>query len=62
MLLCCTLTGLSPFTVLSANYYQYALGIAAIITIQFGLLKTKEEKEGIPLYTEDSEVAEFESI
>lgn len=56
MLLCCTLTGLSPFAVLGANYYQYALGLAAIITIQFGLLRTKEEKEGIKLYSDEEEV------
>lgn len=50
MLLCCGLSGLSPFDILGANYYQYALGIVALLTIQFGLLRTKEEKAGIPLY------------
>lgn len=50
MLLCCTLAGLSPFDILGVNYYQYLLGIATIITIQFGLLRTKEEKDGTPLY------------
>ena len=62
MLLCCTLTGLSPFAILGANYYQYALGLAAILTIQFGLLKTKEEKEGIPLYSENEEENSFNTI
>lgn len=45
-----TLTGLSPFALLGASYYPALLAAATIITIQFGLLKTKEEKEGISLY------------
>lgn len=62
LLLCTTLTGLSPLAVLSANYYIYLLAIAAVVTIQFGLLRTKEEKENVPLYTEDDETMEAESL
>lgn len=45
-----TLTGLSPFALIGASYYPALLAAATIITIQFDLLKTKEEKEGISLY------------
>ncbi|WP_298021222.1 Na+/H+ antiporter NhaC family protein [uncultured Dysosmobacter sp.] len=58
LMLCITLTGLSPFKVVSASYYPMLLAVATIITIQFGLLKTKEEKEGINLYTDGEETAE----
>lgn len=49
-MLCITLTGLSPFAVIAASYYPMLLAVAAIITIQFGLMKTKEEKQNISLY------------
>ena len=39
------LSGDSPFTVLKYSFYPVLLLIATIITIQFGLLRTKEEKE-----------------
>lgn len=52
MLLASTLTGLSPFAIVSDSYYPFLLAIAAIITIQFGLLRTKEEKMGVELYKE----------
>ena len=39
------LSGDSPFTVLKYSFYPVALIIVTIITIQFGLLRTKEEKE-----------------
>ena len=39
------LSGDSPFTVLRYSFYPVALLIATIVTIQFGLLRTKEEKE-----------------
>ena len=39
------LSGDSPFTVLKYSFYPVALLIATIVTIQFGLLRTKEEKE-----------------
>ncbi len=39
-----TMGGISPFEILSHVYYQMFLGIAAIITIQFGIMRTKEEK------------------
>ena len=55
ILLAVTLTGLSPFDLIIHNYYVYILAIVTIITIQFGLMKTREEKEGIPLYDENME-------
>lgn len=39
--------GVSPINVLHYAFYQMFLAVAAIITIQFGLLRTKEEKEFI---------------
>ena len=36
---------LNPLEVVKYNFYCYFLILAAIITIQFGLLRTKEEKE-----------------
>ena len=42
------MTGLaecSPIHIISGAYYTIALGICTIITIQFGLMRTKEEKE-----------------
>jgi Na+/H+ antiporter NhaC len=35
----------SPFTVLKYSFYPVALLIMTVLTIQFGLLRTKEEKE-----------------
>lgn len=55
MLLCATLAGLSPLAILGSNFYIYLLAVTAIITIQFGLLRTKEERSGVPLYHEDEE-------
>lgn len=55
IMLCMGLTGLSPFPIVAAAYYPMLLGLATIITIQFGMLRTKEEKAGINLYTEDAE-------
>ena len=52
ILLAMGLTGLSPIEIIGKSYYSFLLAIAAIITIQFGLLKTKEEKEGIQIYEE----------
>ena len=56
VLLCISLTGLAPFSVIGANFYCFILAIVAICTIQFGRLKTKEEKEGIKMYDENDEV------
>ena len=52
ILLACTLSGMSPFAVIGAGYYPILLAICTIVTIQFGLLKTKEEKEGINIYAD----------
>ena len=56
VLLCITLTGLSPFSIIAANYYVFFLAIVSICTIQFGLGRTKEEKAGIAMYDENNEV------
>lgn len=56
ILLCVTLTGLSPIAIISANYYVYILAVVTLLTIQFGLMRTKEEKEGIKMYDENYEV------
>lgn len=42
-----TTAGVSPLNVLQYCFYQMFLGIAAIITIQFGLLRTSEERRAI---------------
>ncbi len=55
ILLCITLTELSPFTIMGHGYYMFILAIVTIITIQFGLMRTKEEKQGIKLYDENNE-------
>ena len=39
------LSGDSPFTVLKYSFYPIALLIVTVLTIHFGLLRTKEEKE-----------------
>ncbi len=39
------LSGDSPFTVLKYSFYPLALLIVTVLTIHFGLLRTKEEKE-----------------
>ena len=52
-----SMTGLSPFALIAASYYPILLGLATIVTIQFGLLKTKKEKNGISLYSEGEEEA-----
>ena len=55
VLLCITLTGLSPFTIAGYGFYMYILAIVTIVTIQFGLMRTKEEKAGIKLYDENNQ-------
>lgn len=47
MLIVTGLAGVSPIEVLQYAFYPVALIIATIITIQFGLLRTAEEKEYI---------------
>lgn len=59
ILLAVSLTGLSPFAIIGGNYYVFILGIVALITIQFGLGRTKEEREGIPMYDENLEVIDL---
>lgn len=50
MMLCMGLTALSPFAIAKVAFYPWLLVLATVITIQFGLLRTKEEKEGTDLY------------
>jgi len=45
MLIVTGLSGVSPIEVLKYSFYIFALIIATVITIQFGLLRTPEEKE-----------------
>lgn len=47
-----SMTGLAPIALIGASYYPALLALATIVTIQFGLLKTKEEKAGISLYSD----------
>lgn len=47
MLLITSMVAISPIDVLSYAFYPILLGIAAIITIQFGLMRTVEEKKAV---------------
>ena len=47
MLIVTEYAGVSPLSVLRYMFYTFALLIATCITIQFGLLRTKEEKEAL---------------
>ena len=47
MLIVTGLSDVSPMAVLKYMFYMFALIITTCITIQFGLLRTKEEKEFI---------------
>lgn len=42
-----SITSITPIEFIKYNYYPLLLGVCAIITIQLGLLKTKEEKESL---------------
>lgn len=57
MLLCVSLLGglASPFLIMGNSFYLMLLFIASIITIHFGLLRTKEEKMEINVYNEDED-------
>ena len=55
IMLCIALTGLSPLDIIGAAYYPIFLALATVITIQFGLMKTKEEKAGISLYADEED-------
>lgn len=45
MLMITAMAGVSPIAVLKHSYYMFFLIIAVCVTIQFGLLRTREEKE-----------------
>ncbi|RLK63495.1 Na+/H+ antiporter NhaC family protein [Atopobacter sp. AH10] len=47
MLMVTGLTKVSPLEVLKYSFYFFALIIASLLTIHFGLLRTKEEKESL---------------
>ena len=55
MMLCMSLTALSPVAIAKVAFYPWLLGLAALVTILFGLMKTPEEKEGKDLYAGISE-------
>lgn len=57
ILLACTLSGMSPVAVIGSGYYPLMLAVATIVTIQGGLLKSKEEKQGISCYSEEEDAA-----
>lgn len=44
MLLITSMASVSPIEIISFSFYQVFLGLCTIITIQFGLMKTAEEK------------------
>lgn len=50
IILCIGLTELSPFAIAGHNYYVFILAAVTLCTIIFGLLKTREERENIPMY------------
>lgn len=49
MLVLMGLAPITPLEIIKYSYYAFFLGIATIITIQFGLLRTSEEKETVKL-------------
>lgn len=52
-----TMSSVSPLSLMTRGYYLFFLFIFTIITIQFNLLQTKEEKEGKEFYPELDEVS-----
>ena len=56
ILLAMELAQRSPLEVIKFNYYPFLLAIVTIITIQFGIMRTKEEKEGIDQYPDEEDV------
>lgn len=56
-----TMTSVSPLSLMTRSYYLFFLLVFTLITIQFNLLQTKEEKEGKEFYPElDAEMASAE--
>ena len=51
-----TMSSVSPLSLMTRGYYLFFLFIFTIITIQFNLLQTKEEKEGKSFYPELDEI------
>ena len=47
-----TMSSVSPLSLMTRGYYLFFLFVFTIITIQFNLLQTKEEKEGKSFYPE----------
>ena len=47
MLFATAMSGLSPLDILQYSFYPVTLTIATVITIQFGLLRTPEEKQAV---------------
>ena len=53
-----TMSAVSPLSLMTRGYYLFFLFIFTVITIQFNLLQTKEEKEGKEFYPELDEELE----
>lgn len=51
-----TMSSVSPLSLMTRGYYLFFLFVFTIITIQFNLLQTKEEKEGKDFYPELDEI------
>lgn len=52
-----TMSSVSPLSLMTRGYYLFFLFIFTVITIQFNLLQTKEEKEGMEFYPELDEAS-----
>lgn len=52
-----TMSSVSPLSLMTRGYYLFFLFIFTVITIQFNLLQTKEEKEGKEFYPELDEMS-----
>lgn len=53
MLIMTGLTDVSPISIIKYSFYTFALVIAAAVTIQFGFLRTKDEKEALQSITKE---------
>lgn len=53
-----TMSAVTPLQLMTRGYYLFFLFVFTVITIQFNLLQTKEEKEGKSFYPELDEPAE----
>lgn len=56
VMLCMSLTGLSPAEIIPHAYYIYILFAVTMATIIFGFMRTPEEKQGIDQYADEDAV------